>query len=107
MDLRGPMQAKLEQAYLLVSCLLEGLLGLLFLFYWLVDYVLISRNANLEDQLFLSRNYVFLSSLSFLLKKPILLLTTWLLDFHSPPLQILFLWQATILLPGKPLNTTC
>ena len=101
------MQARLAQVFLRVLCLQEGLLELWFLFYWLMDYVLISRNADLEDQLFLSRNYVFLSSLSFLLKKPILLLTTWLLDCHSPPLQILFLWQATILLPGKPLNTTC
>ena len=54
------MQAELGQAFLMVLYLLEGLLGLLFLFYWLVDYVLISRNADLEDQLFLSRNYVFL-----------------------------------------------
>ena len=74
------MQARLAQVFLRVLCLQEGLLELLFLFYWLVDYVLISRNADLEDQLFLFRNYVFLSSPSFLLKMPILPLAACLLD---------------------------
>ena len=64
----------------MVLCLQEGSQALLFLFYWLVDYVLISRNADLEDQLFLSRNYVFLGSPSFLLETPKLPLAACLLD---------------------------
>ena len=101
------MHAKLGQAFLMVLYLQEGLLGLLFLFYWLVDYVLISKNADLEDQLFLSRNYVFLGSPSFLLKKPILPPAACLLDCRSPPLQTLALWQATIHFLEKVLDKPC
>ena len=101
------MLAKLGQAFLMVLYLQEGLLGLLFLFYWLVDYVLISKNADLEDQLFLFRNYVFLGSPSFLLKKPILPLAACLLDHRSHPLQTLALWQATIHFLEKVLDKPC
>ena len=70
----------------MVLCLQEVLLEPLFLFYWLVDYVLIFRNADLGDQLFLSRNYVFLGSPSFLLKKPKLPLGSCLLSRRLLPL---------------------
>ena len=101
------MRAKLGQVFLVVLYLQEGLLGLLSLLYWLVDYVLISRNADLADQLFLSKSYVFLGSSSFLLKTQILPLATCLPDCRSPSLQTLVLRQATIHFLEKVLDKPC
>ena len=81
------MQDELGQVFLMVLSLQEGLLEILSLFCWLVDYVLIFGNVNHEDQLFLSRNYVFLGSPSFPLKMPTLPLIACLLYFRSPHLQ--------------------